>query len=107
MSPWIDDLPFNLFVSCQGRLLNVSSSYASLFLSVDGMVSYVLCLQEVCQAPQHVRSSETQATRMFAALPANLSAGSFPLTPAWEEEEEKKKMPIPKPITLQSTRLFR
>jgi len=46
-------------------------------------MSLALCPQVVSQAPQHFRSSETQATcDQWLLCPASLSARSFPFTPA-------------------------
>ena len=50
-------------------------------LAIDGVMSLALCPQVVSQASLHFRSSEKQAI-VRAALPARLSARSFPFTPA-------------------------
>ena len=46
----------------QGRSSRASSFHASLLQAIDGVKYLVLCPQIVSQAPQHFRSSETQAT---------------------------------------------
>ena len=48
--------------SFPGRSPGASSFHASLLQLIDGVLSLVLCPQVVSQAPQHFRSSETQAT---------------------------------------------
>ena len=48
--------------SFQGRSFSASSFHASLLQVIDGVMSLALCPQVVSQAPQHFRSSETQAT---------------------------------------------
>ena len=47
--------------SFQGRSSTASSFYASLLQAIDGVMSLALCPQVVSQAPQHFKSSETQA----------------------------------------------
>ena len=73
----IDDDPL---LSFQGRSSSASSFHASLFQAIRGFVmSLALCPQVVSQAFQHFRSSQKQAT-CGVALPASLSARSFPFT---------------------------
>ena len=48
--------------SFQGRSSSASSVHASLLQVIDGVRSLALCPQVVFHAPQHFRSSETQAT---------------------------------------------
>ena len=48
--------------SKEKRLPSASTFYAPLLQVISGVISLVLCLQAVSQAPQHFRSSETQAT---------------------------------------------
>ena len=48
--------------SFQRRSSSASSLSVSLFQAIDGVMSLTLCPQAVSQAPQHFRSSETQAT---------------------------------------------
>ena len=48
--------------SFPGRSLGASSFHASLLQLIGGVLSLALCPQVVSQAPQHFRSSETQAT---------------------------------------------
>ena len=50
-------------LSFQGRSLSTSSFHTSLIQAMDGVMSSALSPQVVSQAPQHFRSSETQATR--------------------------------------------
>ena len=54
-----DDGPLSSF---QERSPSASSFHASLLQTTDGVVSVAFCPQVVSQAPQHLRSSETQAT---------------------------------------------
>ena len=55
-----DDGPLSSF---QGRSSSASSFHASLLQAIDGvMPSLALCPHVASQAPQHFRSSETQAT---------------------------------------------
>ena len=49
-------------VSFQGRPSNVPSSCTHLVLAIGGVMSVDLCQPIVSQAPQHFRSSATQAT---------------------------------------------
>ena len=58
--PLIDINPLLFF---QGRSSSASSFLASLLQAIDGVMSLALCPQVVSQAPQHFRSSETQARR--------------------------------------------
>ena len=55
----IDDGPLSSF---QKLSFSASSFHASLLQAIDGVMSLALCPQVVSQAPQHFRSSETQAT---------------------------------------------
>ena len=55
----INDGPLSSF---QGRLSSASSFHVSLLVAIDVVVSLALCPQVVSQAPQHFRSSKTQAT---------------------------------------------
>ena len=54
---------------------------SSLLQAIIGVMSLALCPQVVSQASHHFRSSEKHPL-VRAALPANLSARSFPFTPA-------------------------
>ena len=56
----------------KGRSSSVSSFRASLLQAIDGVVSLAFCPQVVSQAPQHLRSSETQATCEGFSLPARV-----------------------------------
>ena len=47
---------------CQGRSSSAYSFHASLLQAIDGVMSLALCPQVVSRAPQHFRSSGTQAT---------------------------------------------
>ena len=49
------------FSSSQGRSLSASLFYASPLQAITCVMSLALCPQVVSQAPQHFRSSETQA----------------------------------------------
>ena len=55
----IDDGPLSSF---QERSSSASSFHASLLQAISGVMSLVLCLQAVSQAPQHFRSSEKRVT---------------------------------------------
>ena len=46
----------------QGRLSTAAFFYTALLQEIDGVISLVLCLWVVSQAPQHFRPPETQAT---------------------------------------------
>ena len=48
--------------SCPGRSYSASSFHAFLLQAIDGVMSLALCPQVVSQDPQHLNSSETQAT---------------------------------------------
>ena len=54
----IDDGPLSSF---QGTSSRASSFHASLLQAIGGVMSLAYCPQVVSQAPQHFRSSETQA----------------------------------------------
>ena len=57
------------------------SFLAYLLQAIDGAMSLALCPQVVSQAPQHFRSSEKLAEPLVrVALPAGVSARSFPFT---------------------------
>ena len=70
-------LPLKQFQCSSGA----SSFHASLLQAIDGVMSLALCPQVVSQASQHFRSSENKPL-VRVALPASLSARSFPFTPA-------------------------
>ena len=73
-----DDVSLSSF---QGISSSASSFHPSLLQAIDGVMSLALCPQVVAEAPQHVRSSETQSI-CVVALPASISVWSFPFTPA-------------------------
>ena len=83
-----DDGPLSSF---QGRSSSASSFHASL---IDGVMFLALCSQVMSQAPQHFRSSETQATCdqwLFVPPPpphpsVYLRSPAFSLTPACPEQ---------------------
>ena len=73
--------------SFPGRPATAAFLYASLLLALDRIVSLELRPQVLSQAPQHFGSSETQFKPLImVALPASLSALSFPLTPECPEQ---------------------
>ena len=71
----IDDGPL---LSFQGRSSSYSYVHASLFQATDRVMSLALCPQVVSQAPQHFRSSETQATCEGLLCPPVCLLGHFP-----------------------------
>ena len=77
-----DDGPLSSF---QGRSSSASSVHASLFKAIDGVMSLALCPQVASPVPQHFRSSEKLPLERVA-LPASLSARSFPFTPAYSTQ---------------------
>ena len=70
-------------ISFRGELATAAFFYASLLQMVNGVMSLALYtyLQIEFQAPQHSRSSRTQATVCNVPLPADPRIQSFPLTP--------------------------
>ena len=62
--------------SFQGRSSSTSSFHASLLQAIDGVIRLLLFVQVGSQAPQHFRSSETQAT--CEGRFARQSSWSFP-----------------------------
>ena len=74
----IDDGPFS---SSQGTSFSSSSFYASFLQAIGGVMSLALCPQAVSQAP-HTSDLLRHKLPVMVALPASLSARSFPLTPA-------------------------
>ena len=71
-----------LLLSFEGKLLSSSSFYTSLLQTVDGVMSLALCpqclklLKNTSDLPRH-------KPFVMVALPATLSAWSFPFTPAY------------------------
>ena len=76
-----DDGPLSSF---QGRSSSASSFQASLLPAIDGVPSLALYPQVVSQAPQLVK----------VALPANLSARSFPFTLACPGQYTHRSLPV-------------
>ena len=74
-----DDGPFSSF---QRISLSVSAFHAALLQATGGVMLSTLSPQVVFQAPQHIRSSGTQATCDSCKCPASLYTRSFPSTPA-------------------------
>ena len=75
----IDDGPLSSF---QGRSSSASSFHASLLQAINGVMSLALCPQVVSQASQHFSDLPKSKALVRVALPASLSAQSFPFTPA-------------------------
>ena len=73
-----DDGPLSSF---QGRSSSAFSFHASLLQAISGVMSLALCPQVVPQASQHLELPRNKPL-VRVALPASLSARSFPFTPA-------------------------
>ena len=71
----LDVVPFS---SLQGRSLSASSFYASLLQAIVGVVFLTFCPQVASRAPQHSDIPRRRSPG-DVALPASLSAQSFPL----------------------------
>ena len=68
----IDNGPLSSF---QGRSSSVSSFHSSLLQAIGGVMSSALCTPLVSEAPQHFRSSETQATCDSDSFPPPACSG--------------------------------
>ena len=68
-------------LSYQGRSSSTSSFHTSLLQVINGVMSLALCSKIVSQVPQHLTLPRCKPLVMVA-LPASLSAWSFPFTPA-------------------------
>ena len=75
----IDDDSLSSF---QGRSSNASSFHASLLQVIDGVMSLALCPQLVCLKFLSTLDLPRSKPLVRVALPASLSARSFPFTPA-------------------------
>ena len=68
-------------LSYQGRSSSTSSFHTSLLQVINGVMSLALCSKIVSQVPQQLTLPRCKPLVMVA-LPASLSAWSFPFTPA-------------------------
>ena len=68
----------NHSLSFEGRSSSASPFYVPLLQAIDGVASLAFRPQVVFQAPQHFRSSETQATCGDCFFPLGYPLGNFP-----------------------------